>query len=332
MHIPDNYLSPSTCAVMGAVMVPVWLTAVAKLKKEITVKKIPLLGISAAFSFLVMMLNVPVPGGTTAHAVGSVLIALLLGPFSACITTSIALLIQALFFGDGGILAFGANCFNMAFVMPFTGFYIFKFLCTIFKNDKAKYVAAFIGSYIALNFAAFCAAIEFGIQPLLFKDSSGMPMYSPYPISVSIPAMLIPHLLVGIIEGIITVGVYAYVQKLSPGIIYKEKESKALPLYLLILGLVVISPLGLLAPGSAWGEWDLKEIEKLIKYIPSGMKNGFNFSALFPDYNLPVLKNETIGYIISAILGAAVLIIIFKIVAGILKKRYEVKDNNAKNK
>ena len=114
MQIPDNYLSPSTCAVMGAVMIPIWARSIKKVKKEVTKKKMPLMGIGASLSFLTMMFNVPLPGGTTGHAVGGTLLAILLGPESACISITIALLIQALLFGDGGVLAFGANCFNMA--------------------------------------------------------------------------------------------------------------------------------------------------------------------------------------------------------------------------
>src|SRR5665647_3335138 len=90
MHIPDNYLSPSTCAVMAAAMIPVWTVAVKKVKAEITNAKMPLLGIGAAFSFLLMMFNVPLPGGTTGHAVGGTLIAILIGPFSACISVTVA--------------------------------------------------------------------------------------------------------------------------------------------------------------------------------------------------------------------------------------------------
>ena len=116
MHIPDNYLSPQTCGVMAAAMVPVWMISVKKIKAELPEEKISMLGVGAAFSFLAMMFNVPLPGGTTGHAVGGTLIAVLLGPYAACISVSAALLLQALLFGDGGILAFGANCFNMAFV------------------------------------------------------------------------------------------------------------------------------------------------------------------------------------------------------------------------
>ena len=113
MHIPENYLSPSTCAVMAAAMVSVWTYSVKKVKEEIPKVKMPLLGIGAAFSFLGMMFNIPLPGGTTGHAVGGTLIAILTGsPSAGCIAVTIALLIQALLFGDGGILAFGANCFG----------------------------------------------------------------------------------------------------------------------------------------------------------------------------------------------------------------------------
>ena len=129
MHIPENYLSPSTCAVMTAAMVPVWGYSINKVRTEIPKAKMPLLGIGAAFSFLGMMFNIPLPGGTTGHAVGGTLIAILTGsPSAGCIAVTIALLIQALLFGDGGILAFGANCFNMAFILPFLGFAIYKLI------------------------------------------------------------------------------------------------------------------------------------------------------------------------------------------------------------
>jgi cobalt/nickel transport system permease protein len=124
MHIPDGYLSPETCGVLGAAMVPAWSAAGRRVRKTVKHRYVPLLAIGAAYSFLVMMLNVPIPDGTTAHAVGAVLIAVILGPWAAVIAVSIALAIQALFFGDGGVLAFGANAFNMAFVMPMVGYYL----------------------------------------------------------------------------------------------------------------------------------------------------------------------------------------------------------------
>lgn len=319
MHIPDNYLSPSTCAVMGAAMVPVWTMAVRKVKNEITKVKIPLLGVGAAFSFLIMMFNVPLPGGTTGHAVGGTLLAILLGPWSACISVTITLLIQALLFGDGGILAFGANCFNMAFVLPFLGYFIYKFIKERVKSEKGEYIAMVVGSYMGISFAALCAAIEFGLQPLLFKNASGMPLYCPYGLAVSIPAMLIPHLAVaGVIEAIFTVAIVAFIRKVSPGMIYEGAKTKIKPVYGLLVALICLSPLGLLATGTAWGEWGADEIKDVasggssLGFVPEGMEKGFNFQALMPDYSLNGLP-EFAGYILSAVAGVAIMIIMFKI-------------------
>jgi len=335
MHIPDNYLSPSTCAVMGAAMIPVWTIAVKKVKEEIPKIKIPLLGIGAAFSFLIMMFNVPLPGGTSGHAVGGTLLAVLLGPFSACISITVALLIQALLFGDGGILSFGANCFNMAFVLPFLGYFIYKFIKDRVKTKNGEYVGMALGSYIGINIAALCAAIEFGIQPLLFKNAAGQALYSPYFLSQSIPAMVIPHLLVaGVVEVIFTVGIFSFIKNVSPGTIYEGAKQKIKPIYGLIVAFICLSPLGLLAVGTAWGEWGADEIQNVVSggnalgYVPAGMKNGFHFDAIMSDYSIKGLP-DIAGYILSAVAGAAILIILFKIIGVFVKNKEERHTNNA---
>jgi cobalt/nickel transport system permease protein len=319
MHIPDNYLGPATCAVMTLAAIPVWALSVKKVAKDLPKEKVPLLGIGAAFSFLIMMLNVPLPGGTTGHAVGGTLLAVLIGPYAACISITIALLIQALVFGDGGILSFGANCFNMAFVIPFLGYFIYKFAKDRVKTKTGEYVGLAIASYLAINIAALCAAIEFGIQPLIAKDAAGLPLYCPYPLAVSIPAMLIPHLAVaGIVEAAFTVAIVAFVTRASPGTIYAGSPVKTKPLYALLVALVVASPLGLLAAGTAWGEWGADEIKDVVTggsslgFVPSGMEKGFAFTAPMPDYALGGV-NEVLGYVISAIFGGAILVIVFKL-------------------
>ena len=327
MHIPDNYLSPETCAVMGAAMVPVWAVAVKKIKEEIPKEKLPMLGVGAAVSFLVMMFNVPVPGGTTAHAVGGTLLAILLGPWAACISISIALLLQALLFGDGGILAFGANCFNMAFVLPFLGYFIYKFIKDRAKTQRGELAGIAIGSYAGINVAALCAAIEFGLQPLLFHSASGVPLYSPYPLSVSIPAMTIPHLAVaGFVEAAFTVAVFAFVKKVSPGTIYEGAKKRIKPIMAFIVALICLSPLGLLAVGTAWGEWGMDEISGVVSggtplgFVPAGMENGFHYEALMPDYSVSGLPDAA-GYILSAVAGAAILIIVFKLLSQFKKNK-----------
>ncbi len=128
MHIPDGYLGPITYGGLWAAVAPAWFYASRKIKEELATARIPVLALSAAFSFVVMMFNIPIPAGTTGHATGATLIAILLGPWPAVIAVSIALVIQAFIFGDGGITAIGANCFNIAFAETLAGYGIYRLI------------------------------------------------------------------------------------------------------------------------------------------------------------------------------------------------------------
>jgi cobalt/nickel transport system permease protein len=218
MHIPDGYLGPATCGFFYAAMLPIWAAAARIVKKTLKAKQVPLLAIGAAFSFVIMMFNVPIPGGTTGHAVGGVLVAILLGPWAACIAITVALVVQALLFGDGGITAIGANCFNMAFVLPFVGYYIYKALSHNAPVDSNRRVlAAGVAGYIGINVAAFLAGVEFGLQPLLYHTANGQALYCPYGLNIAVPAMAGEHLLLfGWIEVLITALVIKFLQKQAP--------------------------------------------------------------------------------------------------------------------
>ena len=225
MHIPDGYLGPTTCGVFYAVMLPIWTIASKIVKKTLKARQVPMLAIGAAFSFVIMMFNVPIPGGTTGHAVGGVLVAILLGPWAACIAITVALVVQALLFGDGGITAIGANCFNMAFVLPFVGYYAYRLISAGSQvGSNRRVIAAGIGAYLGINVAALCAGIEFGLQPLLFHAANGQALYCPYGLNVAVPAMLGEHMLVfGWVEVIVTALVVKYLQKQSPEFIEKRE-------------------------------------------------------------------------------------------------------------
>jgi len=318
MHIPDNYLSPQTCAVLAVAMVPVWAVSIKKVKEEIPREKLPMLGVGAAFSFLSMMFNIPLPGGTTGHAVGGTLIAVLLGPYAACISVTVALLLQALIFGDGGVLSFGANCFNMAFVLPFVGYAAARLVTRLVKGERREIIGAAVGSYVGINAAALCAAIEFGIQPLLFHDAAGNALYCPYGLAVSIPAMMLGHLTVfGLAEVIFTVAVLAFVKKAAPefGLQGERTRTSSAPLKTLLAAMIVLTPLGLLAEGTAWGEWGVDEIAGTgAGFVPAGMTSGISFESMMPDYAIAGMPGW-MGYVLSAVIGVALLIILFKLLS-----------------
>ncbi len=328
MHIPDGYLSPATCAVAGAAMVPVIGVACAKTKEVVKERHAPLLALGATFSFMVMMFNIPIPDGTTGHAVGAVLIAILLGPWAAVICVSVALAIQALFFGDGGVLALGANTFNMALVMPFVGYGVYRLLTqNTSLTSRRRALVAGISGYVGINVAALCAAIEFGLQPTLSHSANGTPLYAPFHLAQTIPAMALAHLTIaGAAELIITLGVVAYLQRANlpllrinhPGVVDTDEElaptRKRPALRWALIGLttmIVLSPLGLLAPGTAYGEDAPDELD-LGKYglnaIPSGLDkyNGFWKHTLLPDYGFSSGSHANLAYVLSAIFGALV--------------------------
>lgn len=335
MHIPDGYLAPQTTIPALAAMVPVWGVALRKVKKELGERQIPTLALCAAFAFVVMMFNAPVAGGSSAHAVGAVFISILLGPWAATVAVSVALLIQALVFGDGGILAFGINCLNMAVIMPFTGYLVYRLIGGRSKPGSGRSLAAsFAGGFAGLNLAALCAAVELGIQPLLFHTASGQALYCPYPLSVSIPAMALAHLTVaGPIDGIVTAAGVAYLARFAPQMFVRRQPGAASPAvdgrpfwkryraFLIPLGaLMLLTPIGLLASGTAWAEWDTQELLALKGYIPKGLAAmADRWHALLPDYSLGG-TGEAAGYIISAAVGMLLIVGIILLMAVLIAK------------
>jgi len=221
MHIPDGYLSPQTGGFFYLIMMPLWIAASRVVKKTLKIRQVPYLAFSASFVFIIMMFNIPIPGGSTGHAVGGTLAAILLGPWAAMIAITVALVVQALLFGDGGITAIGANCFNMAFVLPFAGYYIYRLISMgSAKNSMRRAVASAIGAYLGINVAAFFTGFEFGIQPLLYHAADGKALYCPYGLNIAVPAMLGEHILLfGWIEAVVTFLVIRYLQKEDPNLI-----------------------------------------------------------------------------------------------------------------
>jgi cobalt/nickel transport system permease protein len=298
-----------------------------KVRKVVKSRYVPLVAAAAAFSFLIMMFNIPVPDGTTAHAVGGALVAIILGPWAAVIAVSIALVIQALFFGDGGVLALGANCFNMAFLLPFTSYGVYRLLAqgsplTSFRRA----LSAGIAGYVGINVAALAAAIQFGIQPGLFSSADGTPLYAPFDLSQTIPAMAFAHLTIaGIAEFAITFGIVAYLQRANrpvlrinhPAVTLSEAADtpRRLGLRWALIGLgvmVLLTPLGLLAPGGAFGE-DAPEELDLSRYhlgaVPSGLDQyaGFWSNTVLGGYGFSSGRHEVAGYLLSALLGTAII-------------------------
>jgi cobalt/nickel transport system permease protein len=310
MHIPDGYLSPVTDGVMLAASAPFWAVALKKVRKTLSQRTVPVLALFAAFSFVLMMFNIPLPGGTTAHAVGGTLLAIVLGPWEAVLGISVVLGIQALFFGDGGILAFGANCFNMAIVLPLVGYFVYKLISSNSEPASPRRLfGAVAGSYLGIVTASLFASVELGLQPVLFHTAAGAPLYAPYNMATAITAVVGGHLIAaGPVEALVTGLVVLYLQRSRSSLLAfdsrPKKEGKRWIVWGGLAALALATPIGLLASGTAWGEWSISELKTLgLGFVPQGLQNieGW-WHAPLPGYGLARLGAAT-GYVLSAFAG-----------------------------
>ncbi len=355
MHIPDGYLSPSTCAVLYGAAVPFWYAAFARVKRLLNSRLVPLLALASAFCFVIMMFNVPLPGGTTGHAVGVGAATVVLGPWASMLCLSIALLIQALFFGDGGITTLGANCFNMAIVGSLVAHMVYRLVAgkTALTSSR-RVMAAALAGYAAINASALLAACELGIQPLFFKDVGGGPLYAPYPLHIAIPAMMIGHLTIaGLAEFFVSGGVVAYLQRTNSSLLGPISSVNAegdasqprsqtnwgltRPLWIRLALVMLLTPLGILAAGSAWGEWSVRDFsrpemrEKIAAASgnvappvrqPQGLERLSSlWSAPFPQYAPPFVRRPAFGYLMSATFGTGLIMGFFLLIGWIFARR-----------
>ena len=339
MHIPDGVISPSTSAAAAAVMIPVWITAGRKVRLEMGAKRVPVLALGSAFCFAIMLFNVPAPGGATAHPVAGTLLAILLGPWAACIGVSVTLAIQALLFGDGGVLTYPANCFTMAFVLPFVGYTVYKFLSSRLPSTiTGRSISAGLGSYIGINAAAAIVGLLLGIQPHLFHTSDGRALYFPFGLSVTMPAMLGAHLLMaGPAEAVVTAVAIRFLLTSgyalygsSPQNATAARRLRTENILIALLAFLALSPLGLLANGNAFGEWGASDVKTEIAkregrgYVPAGFANaekGYHGVSGLKDYGQPATGTSIPGYLAAGVTGSAIILLLLLFVGRALVKR-----------
>lgn len=210
MHIADGYLSPLTCAVSYGVVVPLWFVAFKKLKETLDEQTLPLIASLSALSFIVMMFNIPIPGGTSGHAIGVGIISILFSPWIGFLSLSLVLFIQALLFGDGGLTSLAANSLGMGFFGAFSA-------SLIYNLTKKYRFSLFLSGWASAVGASVFIGFILGIQPYLGVDANSNPLYFPFDLEVTIPAIVGTHMaFFGVIEGVFTHFAYKFLTKLEP--------------------------------------------------------------------------------------------------------------------
>ncbi len=206
MHIPDGFIDGKTAAVTGGLSATAVGLALRHIKHELPARRVPLLGLAAAFLFAAQMVNFPVAGGTSGHLVGGVLVAALLGPGAAVIVVTAVLIVQCFLFADGGVMALGANIFNMGVLDGVGGYFIYRLVCAALPGPR--------GRVTAVAFAGWCATVIAAISCAGQLAWSGT-----VPWSLAFPAMAGVHMLIGIGEGLISALVYVAIQRTRPELI-----------------------------------------------------------------------------------------------------------------
>jgi len=212
MHLPDG-LIPLTIAIPAFIVTIIfWVISFKKIK--LTEQQVPMMGLLTALFFAAMFINIPLLGPTTAHILGGAAIGLILGPFAGLISMTIILVLQALLFGDGGLIVLGTNVLNVGIICVFIPCIIFIVLNKLFKPKigSGLYATIFISAFFGDLLAAIAAGVQVGLSPL-----------SPwYGLSVAVPAMAINHSIIGVIEGFVTVVLIMTLLKLRPDILEKS--------------------------------------------------------------------------------------------------------------
>lgn len=204
MHIPDGWVDPVFLIITWILTIIILAISLRKLR-DIDETRLAYMAVLSGTIFAAQMLNFPIIGGTSGHLLGGVLAASIVGPWGGVLVVTVVLLIQALLFADGGILALGTNIFNMGIVGVFIGYFIIRYLMLNQdpKTNRIRYYSGvFIGSLLSVVGASFLAAIEIGI-PIVNNPAA-------IPFTVALPTILIYHIFIGIGEGIITCAIVLY--------------------------------------------------------------------------------------------------------------------------
>lgn len=203
MHIPDGFLTNRVAVSLDLISGAGILYAARRAKVDLSGRLVPVMGVLAAFVFAAQMLNFPILGGTSGHLIGGSLLAIILGPWAGSLTMTTVIIAQALFLQDGGLVALGANIFNIGTITCFSGYAVFKLLGGGGDNRKRLLLAGFLAGWLSVLISAGFCALEMGISGAI-------------PLHIGLTAMLAYHSIVGIVEGMLTAGVLSFLAKVRP--------------------------------------------------------------------------------------------------------------------
>lgn len=297
MHMADALISPAVGGTMLAATAGIAAYSVKKVQNDMDESKIPLMGVMGAFVFAAQMINFSIPGtGSSGHLGGGMLLAILLGPYAGFLTMASILLIQALFFGDGGLLAYGCNVFNLGFYTCFVAYpIIYKKLVRKGVNPRNIFVGSIVSSVVGLQLGAFSVVVE-----TLLSGKTELPF------GQFLLLMQPIHLAIGVIEGLATAAIVTFIWRARPEILERAAMGETLsgvPIKKVLTGFAVAAVIvgGLLswfASTSLDGlEWSIERVAGTTELeTPDGIHKIFSEiqskTAFLPDYSFKTGQDD----------------------------------------
>jgi cobalt/nickel transport system permease protein len=265
--------------------------------------------LGAAFVFAAQMLNFPVAGGTSGHLLGGVLAAVLLGPGAAAIVLACVLTVQALLFSDGGVLALGANIFNMSFIGAVVGYAIYRAARKVLPGLRGRITAVFFAAWLSTVLASVTCAGELAWSGRL-------------PPEVVFPVMISVHALIGIGEGLITSLVILAIARTRPDLLETEDAAtggRGTGLEFLAFGLVIVLGLAIFVSpyACAWPDG----LDKIAQKFGFAGHAATFIKTWIPDYKMPGISSAGIATAIAGALGTAIMFVLACLVGRILVKK-----------
>lgn len=315
MHIPDGFLDAKTAVASGAMAAAGLALALRNVRRDFPPRRVPLIGLAAAFVFAGQMLNFPVAGGTSGHLIGAVLAAVLLGPSAAVVVMSSVLILQCFMFADGGLTALGANIFNMALVAPCVGYAAYR-LVRRFGADGLR------SRLLATAFAAWCSTVAASIACAGQLAASGTALWN-----VAFPAMAGVHMLVGLGEAVITTLVVAAVARVRPELLEGTGPANGATRYADLAAYGVLLSLGLVifvAPfASGWPD-GLQRVAAVLGFAARPAAAAA-LAAPLSNYAVPGLRDARFSTTVAGSAGTLIAFALAYLLARVLTPRGEAR-------
>jgi len=303
MHIPDGFLSVTVSVVLWILSAAAVAFALRRVNRDLDERRIPLMGVLAAAIFAGQMLNFAVAGGTSGHLMGAALATILLGPWAGLLVLTTVVSVQALIFQDGGLLALGGNIFNMGVIGVAVSYFVFTSLRRLLGRSRGSLlISGFAAAWLSIEIAALAVGLQLAIS-------------GTSPANLAVPAMAAVHALIGIGEGLITVGALAFLTSTRPDLVEAGEKTQPAGRLVWIFGLALALLLAVLSPLASANPDGLEWVVQQRGFLHTTQSAAYN---IIPNYILPGVSNQALATILAGILGT---LIVFAVALGVAYAR-----------